>query len=120
MAQKALAEKPKDYYCLNTLGAALYRSGQYTAAIGRLNEACKALREGGTAFDWLFLAMAHQRLGQTEQARQWLDKAIQSIDQLEQAKTESLASAVPLQWVYRLELPILRREAEAIVNGAEP
>ncbi len=35
------------------------------------------LREGGDSFDWFFLAMAHEKLGDKEQARKWRDRAIQ-------------------------------------------
>jgi WD40 repeat protein/tetratricopeptide (TPR) repeat protein len=35
----------------------------------------------GTPFDWLFLALAEQRVGHTEAARAWLDEATRWIDQ---------------------------------------
>jgi hypothetical protein len=34
------------------------------------------LRKGGDCTDWFFLAMAHCRLGEKDQARQWYDKAV--------------------------------------------
>ena len=33
------------------------------------------LRKGGDSFDWFFLAMAYGRLGDTEKARQWYQRA---------------------------------------------
>jgi tetratricopeptide (TPR) repeat protein len=38
------------------------------------------LHEGGNGFDWFFLALAHWRLGDREQARAWYDKAVAWMD----------------------------------------
>ena len=40
-----------------------------------------SLREGGDSFDWFFLAMAHWRLGDRDQARTWLKRAVEWMDQ---------------------------------------
>src|SRR5262245_9460253 len=59
LTQQGFAASPdEDHSSRNTLGAAHYRAGQFAQAIQRLNEAMQAHGEGGTAFDWLFLAMA--------------------------------------------------------------
>ena len=34
------------------------------------------LSSGGDSYDWLFLAMAHRRIGQEEKARRWYDKGV--------------------------------------------
>jgi WD40 repeat protein/serine/threonine protein kinase len=57
---------------LNTLGAILYRAGRYQDAITRLNESIKLRGGSGSDLDWLFLAMAHHRLGETTRARTYL------------------------------------------------
>ncbi|GEM_PF-3579824 len=62
---------------LNTLGAVQYRAGQYGEAITALTEA-DSLRKD--PFNWVFLAMAHQRLGQAEEARTWLDRLQKYLD----------------------------------------
>jgi WD40 repeat protein/tetratricopeptide (TPR) repeat protein len=56
-------------------GAALYRAGRYAEAIDRLRSAVAVQGQGGTFRDRVFLALAHFRLGQTDEARTWLDKA---------------------------------------------
>ena len=38
------------------------------------------LRQGGDSFDWLFLAMAHGKLDQKEEARKWYDKAVEWVE----------------------------------------
>jgi WD40 repeat protein/tetratricopeptide (TPR) repeat protein len=60
---------------LEALGAAQYRAGQYAEAVTTLEEAVKLDGEGGTTWMKLFLALAHRRQAQREQARAWLRKA---------------------------------------------
>ena len=66
-AKKATELAPKEGGYWNTLGVAQYRVGAWQAAITAL-ERSMALRQGGDAFDWLFLAMAHWQLGHREDA----------------------------------------------------
>ena len=54
----------------NTLGAAYYRAGDDANAITAL-ERSVTLTGGGTGFDFVFLTLAHSRLGQYEQANHW-------------------------------------------------
>ena len=118
LAETAVAGKPI-YNYLNTLGIALYRADQLDLSIQRLNEAIRAHGKEGTAADWLFLAMAHQRLGQADEARKWLDRAVRWIDTTGQAKSrDSAGSRQP--WNQRLEIQLFRREAEALLKGAPP
>jgi tetratricopeptide (TPR) repeat protein len=74
-AQKAveLAPQKGDYW--NTLGVANYRAGDWKAAIAALEKSME-LRKGGDGFDWFFLAMAHEKLGDHQKARTWYDKAV--------------------------------------------
>ena len=121
LAEKAVAESSGECWRLNTLGAVLYRAGAYDDAIKRLEEAMKAHSQGGTSLDWLFLAMAHQSAGRPEEARHWYDKAASWIEQAEQGKVQDPYLFGDLAaWQQKLELRILRREAEALVKGAKP
>jgi hypothetical protein len=74
LASRAAEADPNCATYLNTLGAAHYRAGNFNAAIGALGRAVE-LTEGGTAFDHIFLAMAHAKLGDRQQAERWLDHA---------------------------------------------
>jgi serine/threonine protein kinase/WD40 repeat protein/tetratricopeptide (TPR) repeat protein len=97
-------------------GRVLYRAGRFEEAIQRLNEDIAVSPSGPLGFQMrLFLAMAHHHLGHAAEARQWLDKAIQW-----EAKTKT--DAEPLVWEQRLELQLLRREAQELIEGkaAEP
>jgi WD40 repeat protein/Flp pilus assembly protein TadD len=111
LAGRALAQSPQQHRFLLTHGAALYRAGRFPEAVAKLNKAASAWKGEGSAWDWLFLAMAHHRLGDTEQARRHLDKAVRRIDRATEA------GSAALQWSERLEFSLLRREAEALVNG---
>jgi tetratricopeptide (TPR) repeat protein len=59
---------------LNTLGVILFRAGRYQEAIDRLEERVAAGEVPGAPVDWVFLAMAHHRLGHKLEANRWLDK----------------------------------------------
>jgi Flp pilus assembly protein TadD len=85
------------------LGALLYRTGRFQEAVQRLAQEAEAFWD-----DWLFLAMAHGRLGNVAEARQWLDKAQRWADQ----------NRTRFNWLGRLRYQLLRREAEAIVPSA--
>ena len=63
----------------NTLGVAHYRASDWKSAIAALEKSIK-LRQGGDSFDWFFLAMAHWKLGEKEEARKWYDRAVTWMD----------------------------------------
>ena len=101
---RALGPKP-DTNRLNTLGALLYRAGHFEEAVRRLEEAITTRDKVGTIHDWLFLAMAHQRLGHRDEARRWFEKATQVAENAESGS-----------WEQRLEIQLLHREAEQVVS----
>jgi WD40 repeat protein/tetratricopeptide (TPR) repeat protein/tRNA A-37 threonylcarbamoyl transferase component Bud32 len=106
LARLAVRVRPKEVNIRNTLGAILFRAGLHKEAVSELNEAVKLHGMGGRTWDFLFLAMAHHQLGQHDEARTWLDKGLW-VD----------ASEKTLQETQRLELQLLRREAEALIRG---
>jgi serine/threonine protein kinase/formylglycine-generating enzyme required for sulfatase activity/Tfp pilus assembly protein PilF len=111
-AQNALGRDTNNGDHLNTLGAVLYRAGRFDDAIQRLLQAEIALREMAkpsqtVVYTHLFLAMAHQRLGNAKEARQSLKQAT---DQIDQGKLASHP------WNRRLTLQLLRSEAEALIQ----
>jgi tetratricopeptide (TPR) repeat protein len=115
LAELAVGRLPENDGYLNTLGAALYRAGKFEEAVQQLSEAIKVHGEGGTYTDWLFLAMAHHRLGHADEANRWLAKAVAWIDKALAGKPRSKPDN-SLYWWDRLEMRILRREAEALLK----
>jgi superkiller protein 3 len=79
LAQKNAELAPGIGEIWKTLGVAQYRAGNCEKAIGALQQAMQ-LRNGGDSNDWFFLAMAHWRLGEEDEARQWFDRAVQWMD----------------------------------------
>ncbi len=76
MARAAVAVQPQTWDIRQSLGAALYRAGQYAEAVQQLRESIELEAAGGSLCAHLYLALAYQRLGQTRQARLWRSKAL--------------------------------------------
>lgn len=102
-AERAVQASPRDHARLLTLGAALYRAERYEDAIRALDNAIKVWGKDDTVWDWLYLAMAHHQLGSTMSAKSYLERAQNQIDQI-------------TFWSNRLELMLLRREAERLLG----
>jgi tetratricopeptide (TPR) repeat protein len=101
---------------LNTLGAALFRTGNAREALKRLNEAYEARGNKENAVDdWLFQGMTYARLGNSGEAKKALEKASKWID----AASKPKEGAAPQSWSRRLELHLLRKEAEAVVKSGK-
>jgi WD40 repeat protein/tetratricopeptide (TPR) repeat protein/tRNA A-37 threonylcarbamoyl transferase component Bud32 len=116
LAEAALAGRPNAYSHLNTLGAALYRAGRHKEAVRKLAEAILVNGKGGTAGDWVFLAMAHYRLGDAREAKEWLAKMVRWLDGGGMARRNPLTGR-PYSIPERLEMEILRREAETLLQS---
>jgi tetratricopeptide (TPR) repeat protein len=89
---------------LNTLGAVLYRAGRYRDAVSRLKEGIAAQPDSRSPEDYVFLAMACEKLGRHADAVGWLAKV----------PTRSAASTAQEFWNVT-ELELLRNEAVALV-----
>lgn len=128
LAEQAVALKPQEPSLLNTLGLAYYRADRYADARGALEKsvfsatsAPEMLDRGlysvrnpaaggeGTCFDWLLLAMVHNRLGNDPEACLWYDQAAKWMD-----KGENRA----VMMVNHIEddAKAFRREAEGLLG----
>ena len=72
-------------------------------------------RPSGALLNWLWLALAEQRLGHTEEARRWLVKADDWLDQYHDGMTPSAEEDFGLHLHNWLEAQVLRREADALI-----
>lgn len=101
---------------LNTLGAILSRAGRHDEAIERLMELDRRRKTGddaaksSPAYMWYFLAMAHHKAGNGEQAREYMSKANKWTDGV-LAEEEN-----PSPWNRRATLERLRCEARQLME----
>jgi Flp pilus assembly protein TadD len=126
LAEKALAKSSRDHWHVTQLGAAQYRAGRFEDAVKRLTEAtelsCHPYRTN-MLHTWYFLAMAHHRLGHADEARRWLEKAVQETKDALQPPAETAGKSkksygvIPPNWNQKLTLQVLRREAEQLIPG---
>jgi serine/threonine protein kinase/Flp pilus assembly protein TadD len=105
LASNAVELAPKEGSFWNTLGTAHYRAGNWKKAVAGLEKSIE-VRCGGDPWDWLFLAMAHWKLDQKEQAQEWYEKAVTWVEQNQQRLSESL----------REEVHRFRAEAAALLD----
>jgi tetratricopeptide (TPR) repeat protein len=106
-ARIAVQLAPKQADCWRALGVARYRVGDWQAAVAALDQALKLGRDGG-AVDRLFLAMAHQQLGNHDAARMAHAQAVRWL--------EERPIAPPLTPEQLEELRRFRVEAEEVLG----
>jgi Flp pilus assembly protein TadD len=111
LALKAVELTKEDGNFWNTLGVAHYCAGDWNFAALALQKSME-LRAGGDSFDWLFLAMAHGKLGNKDEARKWYDKAIEWMEK----NKEDLEKDVQ----HREELQRFRAEAKDVLDLKDP
>jgi hypothetical protein len=75
---------------------------------------------GRAVLNWLWLSLANHRLGQPEEARRWLDKAQAWLDQYRNGMPPRADEDLGLHLHNWLEAHVLRREAEALIQPADP
>jgi tetratricopeptide (TPR) repeat protein len=100
------------------LGAALYRAGRYKEAVDCFQSAARITRP--SAWDWLFLGMAHARLSNEDEARRCLARAAAWVREAGQPDANDLSGTQPTwnRWFERIEVEVLRREAQMLLaNG---
>jgi serine/threonine protein kinase/tetratricopeptide (TPR) repeat protein len=120
VAERGLARHPHDTELAGALGEAHYRKGDLDAAVRHLEASARSA--GGCAGHRrkLFLAMAYHRLGRSAKASQLLQEATLWIEKNGQEKlAEGAELKEPLPWSLRLDLQLLRREAEELVGAKE-
>jgi tetratricopeptide (TPR) repeat protein len=106
LSKQAVAAAPRVATYWNTLGIAQYRSGDWKQAVNSLEESL-ALGSRERSIDWLFLAMAHSKLGHRDKAYSYYRQAV------DQAKTESTSTPEFL-------VESFRAEAEALIITSTP
>jgi len=119
LAEKEL-QGSREFWSLTEQGALAYRAGRYQEAVPLFEQSLEADATPGRAVvNWLWLALANQRLGKAEEARRWLGKAQAWLDQYGDGMPARAEAEVGLHLHNWLEAHVLRREAEALIRPAE-
>ena len=119
LAEGELKAMPKHFWSLSLIeqGALRYRARDFQKAADLLMQSLDAdTRPGVAVVTWLWLALVNQRLGKTEEARDWLGKAQRWLDQYPDGmpdRPEAETGAHLHNW---LEAHVLRREAEDLLK----
>jgi tetratricopeptide (TPR) repeat protein len=119
LAERELQDNAREYWSLTEQGALAYRAGRYQEAVPLFEQSLRAdPRPGRAVVNWLWLALADQRLGKPEEAQRWLGQAQAWLDQYADVMPYSVEPFLRLHtW---LEAHVLRREAEALIQSARP
>jgi WD40 repeat protein len=75
LARSCVEDDPQSWQCRELYGAALYRDGKADDAVRELEQAVRVHGGDGSLWARLFLALAHQRLGDADKAAAWRKKA---------------------------------------------
>ena len=120
LAEKELRASARQFWSLTEQGAMAYRAGRFQEALPLFEQSLRANPKPGAAvLNWLWLALAHQRLGKTEEARHWLGKAQAWLDKYGDGMPARAEAEVGLHLHNWLEAHVLRSEAEALIQPAE-
>jgi tetratricopeptide (TPR) repeat protein len=111
--KQAVASSPRTAWYLHALALAHLRAGQHRQAIKQFKASLQENWEGVHVLNELGLALAYQKLGETKNARDWLDKAVKSLKSLKPASEKKPVTIPATDW---LEAEVLRREAEGLIK----
>jgi Tfp pilus assembly protein PilF len=111
--KQAVASGPKIAWYLHALALAHLRAGQHRRAIKQFEASLQEDWQGAQVLNELGLALAYQKRGDTKKARDWLDKAVRSLNRLKPSSAKKPVTIPATDW---LEAEVLRREAEGLIK----
>jgi tetratricopeptide (TPR) repeat protein len=94
-------------------GAINFRAGNYEAAIACFNQAAPTFPR--RAWDWLFLAMSHQKLGHIDEARRGLAEAVTWIERTDRGRGGG-STPTWFGWYESLEVAQILKEAKQLIQ----
>ncbi len=112
LAEPELKDHGEEFWSLTEQGALAFRAGQIKEAVPLFQQSRDAdPMPGKEVVNWLWLALASQQLGKSDEARAWLKKATDWLDGQKQWSSDKERSD-GLHLHNWLEAWVLRREAE--------
>jgi tetratricopeptide (TPR) repeat protein len=120
LVEKELKDNAGEFWSLTEQGALHYRAGRFQQSVARFEQSLRADPQPGKAvLNWLWLALAHQCLGKSPEARHWLDKAQVWLDQYRDGLPTRAEEELGLHLHNWLEAYVLRREAETLIRPVD-
>jgi len=117
LAEKELQDWASAFWSLTEQGALAYRAGRFPEAVALFEQSLRADPKLGRAvLNWLWLALANQRLGKAGEARRWLNQAQEWLDRYGGGMPARADEELGLHLHNWLEAHVLRREAEALLS----
>jgi tetratricopeptide (TPR) repeat protein len=117
LAEVELRASPGEFWSLTEQGALAYRAGRFQPSATFFAQSLQANPKPGAAvLNWLWLALANERLGKLEEARTWLGKAQSWLDQYRDGMPPRAEEELGLHFHNWLEAHVLRHEAEALMQ----
>jgi serine/threonine-protein kinase len=121
LAEAELKVAVGKFWSLTEQGALHYRAGRFQQAVALCEQSLSADSKPGQAMlNWLWLALAHQRLGKADEAHRWMAKATAWLDQHGDGMPAGAGEELGLDLHNWLEAHVLRREVEALLRPADP
>jgi formylglycine-generating enzyme required for sulfatase activity len=121
LVQQELQASAQEFWSLTEQGALEYRAGQFQNGVDCFERSLRAdPRPGRAVLNWLWLALANQRLGRAAEARRWLGKAREWLDQYADGMPARAEQEFGLHYHNWLEAHVLRQEAEALIQPTDP
>jgi tetratricopeptide (TPR) repeat protein len=121
LAEKELTRSAQAFWSLTEQGALAYRAGRFQQAVPLFEQSLRADPKSGRALlNWLWLALANQRLGKAEEARRWLNKAQAWLDRYRDGMPSRADEELGLHLHNWLEAHVLRCEAESLIASTGP
>ena len=106
------------FWSLTEQGALSLRSGRAKESVALFEKSLKAeTKPGAAVLNWLWLALAHHKLGNTDEAKSWLTKASEWLDNVGPELPANAEASLSLHRHNWLEAHVLRREAEALLSS---
>ena len=110
LARTAVGSTPRNP---RVRGAMEFRAGHYAACIADLEKSSRVFTR--RAWDWLFLAMAHQKLAHHAEAANCLKQAVKWIDQTNESVALGLSNPW-VGWFEQVEVEQLLSETKALLQ----
>src|SRR5262249_37332611 len=118
LCQDELQRSATAFWSLTEQGALHVRAGQFQQAIPLLARSLVVDgRPGRAVLNWLWLAIAFEKMGKVDEGRRWRDKAVGWLDQ-QAGRMPRETTALGLHRHDWLEAHVLRQEAEALLQSS--